>query len=43
MLWWVGKVITLPKNLEPMIDQGNEDVAAGRQRIYATKQLRSND
>jgi hypothetical protein len=43
MLGWVGKVFTLPKYFEAMIDQGNEDVAVGRQRIYATKKLRTND
>jgi len=39
MLRWVGNVFTLPKNLEPMIDQGNGDVAVGRKSIYATKIL----
>ena len=43
MLGWVGKVFTLPKYFEAMIDQGNEDVAVGRQRIFAAKKLRTND
>jgi len=43
MLRWVGKVFMLPKNLEPMIDQGNGDVVVGRQSNYATKKLRTND
>jgi hypothetical protein len=43
MLRWVGNVFSLPKNLEPMIDQGNRDVAVGQQCILATKQLRTND
>jgi hypothetical protein len=43
MLRWVGKVFTLPKYFEPLIDQENRDAAVGRQCILATKKLGTND